>query len=244
MVGAAALGVTTLISGTVTGLPHLVAGMWNRPAPAFAVPGKVSPGVTPTGPFTYTQGPWGEETLCDLQGEYVVPAAAGRSRPRNDHELEALVENSAIADEASGNYVFQATGSETVVVTGVHAVVLKKVAASRRTVLEVNGDCSGAGITQYVATLDLDAEKPLPTFTESDPDDRMSSIPVKQLTFKVTEGDPVDLIFDASTTKYDVTWRIRVDYTVDGEAGTGWVGSGAPFHVIATRPDDPKMQIP
>ena len=61
----------------------------------------------------------------------------------------------------------------------------------------------------------------------------------------MTNDHPIELDFRASTSKYEVTWKIRVDYTVAGEKKTVWVqdDDDKPFHAVAARPDNDQISV-
>jgi hypothetical protein len=125
-------------------------------------------------------------------------------------------------------------------VTAFHTVLIRRVPAPRATVVTVFSPCAGAPEIFYHASVDLDAADPTPKLTKTVNESKR--VPVDRFEDTVTNDSPLVLDFEASSAKYDVTWKFRIDYTVDGQSKTAWIPDAThAFHTLATRPDAPEL---
>lgn len=240
---------------TVTGRVRHGVGPADPPTPAVSTTLDVVRQLPPTNGAASSRAPspsvssatpesLPEEERCGLSGRYVLPDFRPRAREYTDRQALALLRSAASADRVTGSYVFSAGTHHNVVITAVHTVLLKRVPAPRATTLTVNSGCYPELLPTYSATVNLDTSDPEPVFSVPDPDNRLRSIPAERLAFKITPDSPALVVFYADTTKYDVTWKFRVDYTVDGRAQSLWVlDGGRPFRAIAPRTDNPALEI-
>jgi hypothetical protein len=150
------------------------------------------------------------------------------------------LKDAADPDATSGEYVLQARAGQTIVVTAFHTVLIRRVPAPRATVVTVFSPCAGAPEIFYHASVDLDAADPTPKLTKTVNESKR--VPVDRFEDTVTNDSPLVLDFEASSAKYDVTWKFRIDYTVDGQSKTAWIPDAThAFHTLATRPDAPEL---
>jgi hypothetical protein len=110
-------------------------------------------------------------------------------------------------------------------------------------VVKVDSGCKfDLGPRTYNLSVDLDAVNLAPAVTIENPDKIGKQILVHGLQAIVTNGDPTLINFEATTSKYDVTWKFSIDYTVNGHLQTAWIQNGSqPFRTVARRPTDPTL---
>ena len=221
-------------------IPHTSATSPHLPGPLTIV-GGVSPGLQPSGA---TGGPLQSiapgTDPCGLDGVYVVRGNVEVGGTVTTTNVAALVTKAALADETTGSYVLQASPGQTAVLTGIHTVLLRRlpVGTVPATVVTVDSGCPGASLTQYDASINLDAANLTPKLTQLN-GLTGTSTPVTDLATVVAQDQPLDLEFDATTTKFDVTWQLRFDYAVDGRAQSATMPSaGPPFQTAAIAPGD------
>ncbi|MEV7364422.1 hypothetical protein ACGFYM_09985 [Streptomyces sp. NPDC048231] len=235
LLAAVSAGLIGIVTAWVTGLPNLLVAQLTDPAPPLTATGTSSPGSSETA----RRHPAPTKEDCDLAGVYAVPGTGYAIRPRSTSELSAWLKDAADPDATSGTYVLQARAGQTVVVTAFHTVLIKKVPAPRATVVTVSPPCEGAPEIFYHASVDLDAAEPTPKLTKTVDRKR---VPVDRFEDTVTNDSPLILDFKASSAKYDVTWKFRIDYTVDGQTKTAWIPDAThSFHTLATRVDAPAL---
>jgi hypothetical protein len=157
-----------------------------------------------------------------------------------------LIAKAAFAGETDGSYLLQAAAGQTAVLTGIHTVLLRRVPAGSApaTVVAVDSACAGAGPPPpYNATIDLDAANLTPELTHAGQLTQMAT-PVTDLATVVTQDQPVSLSFDATTSKFDVTWQLRFDYAMDGQAHSATLPTaGASFQTDAIAPGDTWLTV-
>jgi hypothetical protein len=227
VLGALGAGILAIISGAVVGLPHVVANKVLGSPPPLTV------GGGPSGNSTATADP------CSLQGYFVVPGTLHPPGTVSTGQLVTLLGNAADADSTSGTYTLQANPGQTVVITAIHTIVIRRVPAPRATEVLVNSTCAGAAPEIYVLSINLDATNLMPRIQIEDPSEGGKLTTVNGLQTIVTNDTPLILNFEGDTSKYDVTWKLLIDYTVDGQSQTASIQNGSqPFHTIAGRRDD------
>ena len=94
------------------------------------------------------------------------------------------------------------------------------------TVVVVDSGCASGPLTEYDASIDLDAANLTPKLVYVD-ELTGTRTPVTDLATVVAQDQPLALNFDATTTKFDVTWQLRFDYVVDGKARSATLPSPA-----------------
>jgi hypothetical protein len=220
------------------------------PSAPLAIVGSASPGVQPT---NHSQGAQYSGALggtsgadpCSLSGTYVLPGAVHLPKTVSTEDITRMLEKAGYANETSGSYLLQPSAGQTAVLTGLHTVLLRRVPAAteKATVLYIESLCPGAPLTMYDASIDLDAANLTPRLSLIN---EMSgtTTPVRNLADVTTEDQPVQINFNATTTKYDVTWKLRVDYVVNGKAESAYVPSaGQPFETDAVVSSDPAYTL-
>jgi hypothetical protein len=244
-----------LITTAVVAVPHLAGNLISAPPsppPPLAIVGSASP-VQPTDSAADGQGAEYSGALggtsgadpCSLSGTYVVPGAVHLPQTVSTEDIARMLEKAGYANETSGSYLLQSSAGQTAVLTGLHTVLLRRVPASteKATVLYVESLCPGAPLTMYDASIDLDAANLTPRLSLIN---EMSgtTTPVRNLADVTTEDQPVQINFNATTTKYDVTWKLRVDYVVNGKAESAYVPpAGQPFETDAVVSSDPAYTL-
>lgn len=220
-------GVLGAITAAVIGLPHLLADRVLGSPPPLTVAG---------GPASGTAA---AADPCSLSGYFVVPGTLHPRGTVSTNQLAALLNNAADADSSSGTYVLQANPGQTVVITAIHTIVIRRVPATRATEIEADSMCAGAAPVIYYVSINLDATNLTPKVQIGDPARAGKMTNVHGLQTIVTNENPIVIDFDATTKKYDVTWKLLIDYTVNGQSRTAWIQNGSqPFHTVAGRRDD------
>lgn len=228
VLGAVGTGILLLVTGWVTGAPQWVETTF-FPAPPLTVSGSTSPDR-----FSADR--------CSVEGSYVVPSADTPSG--TSITLAALTSlltaHGGQANETAGTYVLQgAAAGTTVVITAVHTVVVARTPARANRQVDlhvgfVNTACGGGGPTTAAVSVDLDSDSPRPVITGGDGGNGAPHT-VNSIEVAVGNDSPLILDIDARTTKYDITWKLRVDYTINGHPGTAWLqDQDQPFHTVAT----------
>jgi hypothetical protein len=147
-----------------------------------------------------------------------------------------LVNSSGAVDGAQTRYKFvlQGAAGKNVFVTGLHTVLDRRVPASGNEIaLYIDSNSCGAGPPQYSVTIDLDRQNPVPDISKMD-EATGASIPVKSFKYLATNDSPASIDVSAITKKSDVTWHLRIDYSVDGKADSLLIPEqGSSFHTIA-----------
>jgi hypothetical protein len=219
-------GLIAIITGYVTNLPHVVSrALSETPQPLTAV-GRSS------------QQDLGGADPCEIQGTFIVPRILHVANNMRTGQLAGLVSGAADADSTSGTYILQAAPSQTVVITAIHTVLVRRVPARRATVVNIKLGCAGAAPSTYYVSINLDASNLTPKVEIGDTRGLKTRL-VNGLESIVTNGAPILIDFTAETHKYDVNWKLRVDYTANGQEKTVWIQNGSrPFHTVATRAHD------
>jgi hypothetical protein len=208
-------------------LPHLLANAVTGSPPPLTVAGGVSPNNSPPA------------DPCSLQGIFVVPGTLDPSHTLSTDQLSALVQNAADAESTSGTYTLQAQPNQTLIITAIHTVVIKRVPAQRSTVVDIEPGCAGAAPPTYLVSVNLDGTNLTPKVQIEDANGAGKTTLVHGLQAIVTNGSPILIDFEADTSRYDVIWKFRIDYTVNGQAKIAWIQNGSqPFHTVAARKDD------
>jgi hypothetical protein len=222
-VGAGILGIVT---GAIIGLPHLLSTKVFG-SPPLAVAGNPSPDIVSSA------------DPCSLQGSFIVPGTLHQAGTVSTGQLAALLKNAVDFDSTDGTYTLQASPGQTVVITAIHTIVLRRIPAPRATEVQVNSMCAGAAPVIYSLSINLDATNLTPKIQIEDPGEAGKMTTVHGLQTIVTNDDPIIIDFAATTHRYDVTWRLLIDYTVNGQSRTALIQNGSqPFHTIAGRDGD------
>lgn len=233
-------GIAGIITAAVIAIPHALATMFHSPSP-FTIVGSASPGLRPSSAAGRTlQSSAQGGGACGLAGVYVVQGNVEVHGTVTTADVAGLVVKAAFANETAGSYVLQASPGQTAVLTGIHTVLFRRLPASTvpATVVVVNSGCVGASLIQYDASIDLDAADLAPKLTRLD-EATGTRTPVTDLATVVAQDQPLALNFDATTTKFDVTWQLRFDYAADGKAHSATLPSaGLSFHTDAITPGD------
>lgn len=182
---------------------------------------------------------------CSLSGVYVVSGAVNLSKTVSTTHIAGMLEKAGYANETSGSYLLQPSAGQTVVLTGLHTVLLRRVPAitQKATVLYVESLCPGAPLMIYDASIDLDAANLTPKLSLIN-EMTGTTTPIRNLADVTTEDQPTQINFDATTTKYDVTWKLRFDYVVNGKAESAYVPSAdPPFETDAIVGNDPAYTL-
>jgi hypothetical protein len=128
--------------------------------------------------------------------------------------------------------VLQGAEGKNVLVTGVDAVLERRVAASaNENSIYVDSNGCGGELGRYFVTIDLDQPNPVPNIAE-----QVNGNPVHVNDFKYIAANdgPVSVEISAMTRKSDVTWHLRIDYTVDGKLNSWLIPRrGMSFHTVA-----------
>ena len=247
-------GITGAITAGVVALPGLISTMMH-PSEPLTVDGDSRPWATgPTPSNSAGLIPSGDENVdppgswgsCSLAGRYVLPEKRDFSGKTATKSLEALLRQAAYADGAAGKYILQAASGQTVVVTGIRTVVTERKIANPAMVINVQSPCVPClkPDRDYHAHIDLDSEDPVPELSVGVPGGGQvcgtsRRERVNEITTVVTNDDPLVVRLSASTKKYDITWRVRIDYSVDGQTKSIWIGDDSrPLHAVATKGDD------
>jgi hypothetical protein len=145
-------------------------------------------------------------------------------------------------DSTTGTYTLQANPGQTVVVTAIHVVVIRRMPASRETTVEIIPPCnyaiSGIPPIVYGLSVNLDAKRLSPVLTEEglNQNDPLQMVRISRLQVVVTNESPIIINFEGDTSKDDVIWEILIDYTVNGQSKTAWIENGSqPFHTISNQ---------
>lgn len=215
-------GLLAVITAWVIGLPHLLAVTFGGSAPALTAAGDNPVAVN----------------ACSLGGDFLIPGVRHEPRTLSTAQLTALVRDAADPMSSSGTYTLQAKRGDTVVITSVHTIVLKRIPAQRATVIVVNSGCEGCcgpSGTAYSLQVDLDASNLTPQASlENFSTQSVTGIRIKGLRAVVTNSSPIIIDLEGDTYKYDVLWKLRIDYTVNGQSQTTWIENGSkPFHTVA-----------
>jgi hypothetical protein len=231
ILAAAGAGILAAITAGVVAVPHVVAAKLGPSSPPLTV------GGAPAGDADGGVAPAADP--CELQGDFVVPGMLHLPATASTNQLASLTGNAADAGTTSGTYTLQAAQGQTVVITAIHTVVVRRVPAPQATEVAIDSMCAGAAPIIYSLTINLDGTDLSPEIQGPDPGNPDKTITMRRLQTTVTNDSPIVIDFSASTRKYDVTWEILIDYTIDGKSKTAWIENGsAPFHTEAVRPDD------
>lgn len=226
VLAAVGAGLIAIITGYVTDLPHAV---------SRALSGKPQP-LTAAG--NTAQQDLGGADPCEVQGSFIVPGILHPAANIHAGQLAALVSGAADADSTSGKYTLQAAPNQTVVITAIHTVLVRRVPARRATLVNIEPGCAGAAPPTYYVSIDLDASNLTPKVEVGDTQGLKTRL-VHGLESIVSNGAPILIDFTAETHKYDVNWKLRVDYTTNGQEKSVWIQNGSrPFHTVAARPYD------
>lgn len=241
VLAAVGAGIAGLITTAVIAIPHLVASSLNPPPLPVTIVGGASPGLKPsTSLLGGTLQDDGSGEACDLAGVYVVPGAIEVRGTVTTADVANLVSGAAFANETDGEYVLQAGSGQTAVLTGIHTVLQRRVAAAGRpaTVVQVESGCAGDAAIRYKASIDLDASDLTPQLDLEDAATGTDT-PVTDLSTVLTQDQPITLDFAATTAKFDVSWQLRFDYAVDGRPQSATLPTGGKqFQTDAVTPDD------
>jgi hypothetical protein len=243
-------GIAGLITTAVVAVPHLAGNLINpppQPPPPLAIVGSASPGVQPTNPAGVSGAQYIGVTpaTCSVGGVYVVPGAVNLPKTVSTADVTRLLSRAGYANETAGSYLLQASAGQTVVLTGLHTVLLRRVPAidEKATVLYVVSPCPEAPPMIYDASVDLDAANLTPRLSLIN-EMTGTTTPVRNLADVTTEDQPVEINFDATAAKYDVTWKLRLDYVVNGKAESAYVPStGQAFETDAIVGNDPAYTL-
>jgi hypothetical protein len=222
-------GIIAIITGWVTDLPHVFSRVLNGSPPLLTVDGR------PTQSAVLGAEP------CEIAGAFVVPATVRASGNVRTGQLASLVRGAADEESTSGTYTLQAAPGKTVVVTAIHTVVTSRVLAPRATIVDIESGCVGAAMPRFSVSVNLDAANLTPKVRVEDNSRAGASLAglPHGLQTAVTNSGPILIDFAATTHRYDVRWRFRVDYTVNGQQKSAWIENGSqPFHTVARRPGD------
>ncbi len=229
-------GIIGIITASVTGLPHLIAEHLTTSPPLTVAGGSSPDDSTPVDP-------------CELDGTYFVLGTLHPAHTVSTNQVSALVHDAANVDVGStyGTYTLQAAPNETVVITAIHTVVLRRVPTPHATIVDVESFCPGAATAPpntYDVSVNLDAANLTPKVQLENTDGVSGTTLVHGLQAVVTNGSPILIDFEADTSKYDVTWKLHIDYNVNGQQKTAWIQNGSlPFHTVAGRPDDTALEF-
>jgi hypothetical protein len=223
VLGAIGAGLIAIITGCVTNLPHVVSrALSGTPKPLTAA------GHT-------SQQDFGGADPCELQGSFIVPGTPHVAENIRTAQLAALVSGTADAESTSGTYTLQAAPDQTVVITAIHTVLVRRVPTPRATLVLVSPDCAGAAPPTYYVSVNLDGANLTPKVEIGDTRGLKTRL-VNGLQSIVSNGAPILIDFTAETHKYDVKWKLRVDYTANGQEKSVWIQNGSrPFHTAATQ---------
>lgn len=246
MLAAIGIGIAATIPFYIEGLPHLIREQLTKsPPPLMITPSSDNiadhlPSVLPV-----------PTNLCDFEGTYIIRRSLHLAHTLSTSQLAALITDADAIDmnSTSDIYTLQAAPKETVVITGVHTVLVNRVPAPFATVINVypGTSCGGGGggdtyVSLYLAAVNLDGAnvKPKIYYVTG-----LKTLPlIYGLQAKVTYSSPLVLMLNAETKKFDVTWRYQLDYTVNGQQETAWIENGShPFRMEAERSNDPQINI-
>ncbi len=226
-------GLIAAITAYVAGVPHLLAEHFSSSTP-----------LTVVGPPTNL----GAGNPCELQGTYIEPATLHLAHTLSTRQVSALAPGiHADLGSTSGTETLQAQPNDTVVITAIHTVVLKRIPAPRVTVVDIESLCAGAVApppTTYDVSVNLDATNLTPKVKVDSTNGSGKTTLVHGLQVIVTNGSPILINYEADTSTYDVTWKLRIDYTINGQQETDWIENGSlPFHTIAELPSDTELLV-
>jgi hypothetical protein len=237
VVAAVGAGVLALITGAVIALPH-----WLNTA--FRDSGAVLTAVNPEeNPQGLLVGPVGEDLASSSQcllgmNSYFVPEHLGLVGPFSDQALGPWLKthDATSAGETSFSFVLQgARDGTTIVITGLHTVLVSRTPAPAGTVVNLSTDGCGAGVL-YKASIDLDARNPKPDIAVLRDDG--TAVHQSTLQYAVSSQDVAAVSVNASTSRFDVQWKLRIDYTVNGRVGQIFLPhGGGSFHTTAVAGD-------
>jgi hypothetical protein len=222
-------GLLAIITAWVAGLPHQLDPIFHSSTPPLTAAGDdPAAGISCFGE------------------DFLTPGVRGLPRTVSSGQLLALLQGGADPSTSGGTYTLQAKTGDTVIITSVHLIVLKRIPAKRATEVTVDPSCAGCcGPTanSYLLQIDLDNTHPTPTaFFENVRTQNETIVQLKDLRVIVTNQAPIIIDVDAETAKYDVTWKLRIDYNIDGQSRVMWIENGSkPFHTIAVLPADPDI---
>ena len=229
-------GLIATITASAAGFPHLLVEHLSSSPPLTVAGGSPPANSVPIDP-------------CELQGAYIVPGTLHPAHTLSTNQVSALTEIPADPGLTSGTDTLQAQPNDTVIITAIHTVVLRRIPAPHATVVDIEPGCSGAGggaqiPVTYDVSINLDAANLTPKVKLESTDGIRKTILVHGLQAIVTNGSPLLINYDADTSKYDVTWKLRIDYTVNGQQKTDWIENGSvPFHTIAALPSDTELLL-
>jgi hypothetical protein len=224
LLAAIGTGVAGAITAVIVAAPHLFRDEFGTPVAQLTVSGKHSPDK-------------GGEP-CAVDGEYAVGPPASNHLPSalKIDALNSWLNSSGAADGGQTRYSFvlQGAAGKTVFVTGIHTVIDRRAPASGNEIpIYVDSNRCGAGPPQYSAAIDLDQRNPVPDISERN-DTTGAWAPVQSFKYLATNGNPAFIDVLAVTRGSDVTWHLRIDYSVDGKADNLVIpGQGSSFHTIA-----------
>jgi hypothetical protein len=236
VLGAVAVGIAAVITGAVEGLPHLLVSTVAGTPPALTI--VQSPSLASSDP--------GDP--CAMNGSYALARPPHAPRVASTQQLSSLVAGAPDENETDGTFTLQAAPGQTVVVTAIHTVVVTRVPVPSESLVDIMSGCGGAGSTQfsllqtYQLTVNLDASDVAPTITQLNTPAPSSPKAAQGLQVVVTNSSPVLLDSAAVTSKYDVRWKLLVDYNVNGQSETAFIQNGSqPFHTVGRRSGDPSL---
>ena len=214
-------------------MPHLLAEHFSSSTPLTVVGPPTNPGT---------------DDPCELQGTCIEPGTLHLAHALSTRQVSALVPGiNADLGSTSGTETLQAQPNDTVVITAIHTVVLKRIPAPRVTVVDIESGCAGAPAqppTTYDVSVNLDATNLTPKVKVDSANGSGKTTLVHGLQVIVTNGSPILINYEADTSKYDVTWKLRIDYTINGQQETDWIENGSlPFHTIAELPSDTELLV-
>jgi hypothetical protein len=241
LLAAVGTGIAGVITAAVLAVPGWVTHRFRASPAAITVAGTA--GSRLAGPSLDPNGPIVTDTdSCSLAGIYLLPGDRTFTSALSTEQLRALVASSPDVGGVTGTYVVQAAPGQTVVVTGLHTVILNRIPAPKDTIVKVAAVCAECRQTdnEYHASIDLDSNDLVPQIEFGSPDcASRSAHPFRTIHTVVTDANPLIIDFIASTNNNDVTFEIRIDYIVNGRQRSAFVMNGdEPFHAVATRPDD------
>jgi hypothetical protein len=225
-----------VVTAAILGIPHAISHLFSNNSP-LTISGTAGPegdkDSSDNGPVIDTAGCFG--------GAYLMPGKVALPNALSPSDFESITTNGIFGGGVYGGYVVQAKPGQVVVVTGIHTVLIKRVPTPQYTEVIFESSCANAppaGDRDYHAYFNLDSNNLLPELTVGTGESQHSE-PVNQIKATVTDDNPIYIDLTADTTKYDVTFKVRIDYTVNGKMHTGWIQDGSrPFHAVADSPDN------
>lgn len=228
-------GLIAAITASVAGVPHLLAEHLSS-SPPLTVANGSPPASSVTG------------NPCELQGTYIEPGTLNLAQTLSTKQVSTLVPGiPADLGSTSGTDTVQAQQNDTVVITAIHTVVLKRIPAPRVTVVDIESGCAGAAAAPppiYDVSVNLDASNLTPKVKLENGAGIGKTALVHGLQAIVTNGSPIIISYEANTSRYDVTWELRIDYTINGQQKSDWIENGSqPFQTIAEIPSDRGLRV-